>query len=176
MAKAQLITPFLWFKNEAESAAKFYVKLFKHSKLGKITRYGDAGPGPKGEVMVVDFTLGGGKMIALNGNTHFPITPSVSLFVTCATQAEVNAIWNRLLKAGAKPMACGWITDHFGITWQIVPDGLLPLISHPAGMKAMMGQIKLDITAVRRAVDAARKAEATAAVTSTSKRKTVSKK
>jgi predicted 3-demethylubiquinone-9 3-methyltransferase (glyoxalase superfamily) len=158
----QPITPFLWFKSEAEPAARFYVSLFKNSKITTITRYGPAGPGPVGEVMVVDFTLNGQKFIALNGNTHFGPSPSISLFVTCKTQAEVNALWKKLLKKGSKPMAYGWITDPYAITWQIVPDGLLKLIAKPAGMKAMMGQIKLDINAVKRAVQAADRADAKA--------------
>jgi len=153
------IAPFLWLKSEAEQAAKFYVSLFPKSKIVKITRYGDAGPGPKGEVMVVDFKLNGQTFIALNGNTYHPMSPSVSLFVTCKTQAEVNTLWKKILKKGGRTLACGWITDPYGITFQIVPDGIMELIAKPAGMTAMMHQIKLDINEIRRKVQAADQAE-----------------
>ena len=106
----QRITPFLWFDNQAEEAANFYVSLFKNSKIGSVTRYGEAGPGPKGSVMSVTFQLEGQDFYALNGGPHFTFTPAISFFVNCETQQEVDELWEKLSEGGKKDR-CGWLTD-----------------------------------------------------------------
>src|SRR5260370_17415312 len=119
----QKIVTFLWFDHEAEEAAKFYTSLFKDSKLGKITRYGDAGPGPKGSAMSVTFELEGQEFYGLNGGPQFKFTPAISLFVNCETQAEVDELWNKLSERGRKDR-CGWLQDKYGLSWQIIPTVL----------------------------------------------------
>jgi predicted 3-demethylubiquinone-9 3-methyltransferase (glyoxalase superfamily) len=153
----QKITTFLWFRGEAEAAAKFYTSIFKKSKLGRISYYGDEFPDDlKGKVMLVEFKLEGQEFIALNGNADFKLTPAISLFVRCKTQREVDHFWNKLSKGG-KEIQCGWVTDKFGVTWQIVPEILLKLIQDKdkvkAGrtMRAMMKMVKLDIAELKRA-------------------------
>jgi predicted 3-demethylubiquinone-9 3-methyltransferase (glyoxalase superfamily) len=146
----QKITTFLWFNGQAEEAARFYTKLFKNSKMGRISYYGDEFPGDmKGKVMLAEFKLEGQEFIALNGNADFKLTPAISLFVRCKTQKEVDHFW--------KEIQCGWLTDRFGVTWQIVPEILLKLIrdkdKEKAGrtMRAMMKMVKLDIAKLKRA-------------------------
>src|SRR5713226_101374 len=119
----QKITPFLWFDDNAEEAMNFYVSIFKNSKVGSVTRYGDAGPGPKGSVMSATFELLGREFIALNGGPHFSFTPAISFYVTCKTQQEVDELWQKLV-AGGVPQRCGWLTDRFGVSWQIIPTVL----------------------------------------------------
>jgi predicted 3-demethylubiquinone-9 3-methyltransferase (glyoxalase superfamily) len=146
----QKITPFLWFDGKAEEAAKFYVSIFKKSKILQITPYGDAGPGPKGAVMSVTFQLEGQKFCALNGGPQFKFTPAVSFFVDCKTQAEIDTLWRKLTKGG-KEVQCGWLTDKYGISWQIVPTGIFKMLNDkdPAKtkrvMEAMFKMVKLDI-------------------------------
>lgn len=152
----QKITTFLWFNHQAEAAAKFYVSLFKKSKIGKITHYGDFFPDKKGQVMTVSFTLEGQKFIALNGDSEFKFTPAISLMVLCKTQKEIDRLWKKLA-AGGKEIQCGWLTDKFGVTWQITPDGLLELITDKNREKAtrataaMCSMVKLDIAKIKRA-------------------------
>lgn len=152
----QKITTFLWFNGQAEEAARFYVSLFKKSRVGKISRYGDEFPGKAGQVMMVEFTLAGQEFMALNGDASFQFTPAVSFFVRCKTQKEVDHYWNKLAKGG-KEIQCGWVTDRFGITWQIVPEILGRLIGdkdkEKAGraMKAMLKMVKLDIGELKKA-------------------------
>jgi predicted 3-demethylubiquinone-9 3-methyltransferase (glyoxalase superfamily) len=152
----QKIMPFLWFNNQAEEAAKFYMSIFPRSKIAEIMRYGDAGPGPKGDVMAVTFQLEGQEFMALNGDTEFQFTPAISLFVNCDTQKEVDTLWKKL-SAGGKTIQCGWLTDKFGVTWQIVPTILLKYLQDPDTarstrvMKAMMQMVKLDIAELKRA-------------------------
>lgn len=152
----QKITTFLWFNQQAEEAAKFYVSLFKKSKIGEITRYGDFFPDKKGQVMTVSFTLEGQKFMALNGDSEFKFTPAISLFILCKTQKEVDHLWKKL-STGGKEIQCGWVTDKFGVTWQVVPDGLLKLITDKnpekatRAMAAMCNQVKLDIAEIKRA-------------------------
>jgi predicted 3-demethylubiquinone-9 3-methyltransferase (glyoxalase superfamily) len=117
----QKITPFLWFDTQAEEAARFYVSLFKNSKVGQVARYGDAGPGPKGQVMTVTFELDGLHFTALNGGPNYKFTEAVSLQVDCADQAEIDELWRKLTQDGGEPGACGWLKDRFGLSWQIVP-------------------------------------------------------
>ncbi len=152
----QKITPFLWFDGKAEEAANFYVSIFKNSKIEAITRYGDAGPGPKGTVMVVGFQLEGQKFTALNGGPAYTFTPAISFYVNCETQAEVDALWDKL-SAGGKEIQCGWLTDRYGVCWQIIPNTLMELMQDKDPVKAqrvfqaMMKMVKIDIEGLKRA-------------------------
>ena len=143
------ITPFLWFDTQAEEAANYYVSLFPNSRITHVSRYGDAGPGPKGSVMVVSFELNGQSFTALNGGPHYKLTAAFSLMVNCTEQAEIDRLWEAL---GATPNVCGWTTDQFGLTWQINYAGLPDLMTGPkAGkvMGTMMGMKKVDIQALK---------------------------
>ena len=150
------ITPFLWFDTQAEEAARFYVSLFKNSKIGAIVRYGEGGPGPKGEVMTVGFELDGLQFTALNGGPVFKFSEAVSMQVDCEDQAEIDRLW-RSLTAGGEPGGCGWLKDRFGLSWQIVPASMGQLLGgdDPAksqrAMQAMLQMDKLDIAALERA-------------------------
>jgi predicted 3-demethylubiquinone-9 3-methyltransferase (glyoxalase superfamily) len=150
------ITPFLWFDTQAEEAVQFYTAIFKNSKVGKVARYGDAGPGPKGSVMTASFELDGQPFIALNGGPLFKFTEAISFVVDCADQAEVDAFWEKL-SAGGEKSRCGWLKDRFGVSWQIVPTVLGELMSDPDPaksrrvMQAMLQMAKLDIAALRAA-------------------------
>ena len=152
----QKITPFLWFDHEAEEAMHFYASIFKNSKINKVVRYGDAGPGPKGTVMTADFEIEGQTFTALNGGPLFKFNESVSFVVNCETQAEVNELWEKL-SAGGKTSQCGWLKDKFGLSWQIVPTVLPELLSDPDPvksqrvMRAMLQMTKLDIAKLRAA-------------------------
>jgi len=152
----QKITPFLWFDNQAEEAANFYVSIFKNSKIETISRYGDAGPGPKGSVMIVQFQLEGQRFTALNGGPIFSFTPAISLLVDCQTQDEVDELWQKL-SAGGKPDRCGWLKDKYGLSWQIVPSALGKLMSDPDPekskrvMQAMLQMDKIDINRLQQA-------------------------
>jgi len=152
----QKISPFLWFDHQAEEAAKFYVSIFPNSAIGKIARYTDAGPGPKGSVMTVAFQLDGQPFTALNGGPIFKFTEAISFVVHCETQQEVDEFWERLSQGGQQ-VECGWLKDKFGLSWQIVPVALMEMIEdkNPARvgrvMKAMMQMKKLDIAGLERA-------------------------
>lgn len=152
----QKITPFLWFDHQAEEAARFYVSIFKNSTLGKIARYGEAGPGPKGTAMTVSFTLDGQQFAALNGGPVHKFTEAISMVVNCESQAEVDAMWTQLSVGGSEGQ-CGWLKDKYGLSWQIVPTVLVELLTHPDPaisqrvMQAMMKMKKIDIEALRRA-------------------------
>ncbi|WP_395837100.1 VOC family protein [Archangium violaceum] len=122
MASPQKITPFLWFNQEAEEAANFYVSLFEDSKILSVVRHGDAGPGPKGSVMVVEFQLAGQKFSALNGGPTFKFTEAISLLVNCDSQEEIDTLWSKLTANGGQEVECGWLKDRFGLSWQIVPS------------------------------------------------------
>ncbi len=140
------ITPFLWFNGEAEEAMNHYVSIFKNSKVGRVTRYGDAGPGPKGKVMSATFTLEGQEFMALNGGPQYTFTPAISLFVSCETQEEVDELWEKL-SAGGKPGRCGWLEDKFGLSWQIIPTVLARLLGDPdraKSQRAMQAMLKMD--------------------------------
>ncbi len=153
----QRITPFLWFDTQAEEAMNFYTSIFKNSKVGRVTRFGDAGPGPKGAVMSATFELEGQQFMALNGGPQFKFSPAISLFVDCKTQAEVDELWEKL-SAGGKPERCGWLTDKFGLSWQIIPSILGELLSDKdqeksqRAMTAMLQMGKIDIEALTQAV------------------------
>jgi len=152
----QKITPFLWFDGQAEEAANFYVSIFKNSKIGRVNRYGDHGPGPKGSVMIATFQIDGQDFIALNGGPQFKFSPAISFVVNCETQAEVDHFWEKLSDGGTIQQ-CGWLQDKFGISWQIVPTALGKLMSDPDPqktsrvMQALMQMIKIDIQGLQQA-------------------------
>jgi len=152
----QKITPFLWFDKEAEEAMKFYTSIFKNSKIGNVSRYGDAGPGPSGSVMTASFELEGLQFTALNGGPHFNFTEAISFHVDCASQEEVDYYWDRLGEGG-HAVQCGWLKDKFGLSWQIVPSVLPKLLGDPDRekanrvMQAMLKMKKLDIAKLEEA-------------------------
>jgi len=119
----QKITPFLWFDGKAEEAMNFYTSIFRNSKIGSVTRYGETGPGEKGTVMSATFQLDGQEFIALNGGPMFTFSPAISFFVNCETQAEVDDLWEKLSEGGEK-QRCGWLKDKYGVSWQIIPSVL----------------------------------------------------
>ena len=153
------ITTFLTYDNQAEEAANLYVSVFKNSKIGKVTRYGEAGPAPKGTVMTVEFELDGQEYIALNGGPHFKFTEAVSLSVPCKTQAEVDEFSDKLTRGGGEQGDCGWVKDRFGLSWQITPTILIQMLGDTDPkksrrvMEAMMKMKKIDIAAVKKAYE-----------------------
>ena len=154
----QKITPFLWFDGRAEEAANFYVSLFKNSRVLSVTRYGDAGPGPKGTVMIATFQLDGQRFFALNGGPQFTFSPAISFLVNCETQEEVDELWEKLSEGGERNQ-CGWLKDKYGLSWQIVPSVLGELMQDKDAekskrvMKAMLQMDKLDIKRLTQAYD-----------------------
>jgi predicted 3-demethylubiquinone-9 3-methyltransferase (glyoxalase superfamily) len=150
------ITPFLWFDSNAEEAAQFYTSIFKNSKILQTSRYGEDGPGPKGTVMTIRFELNGQEFIALNGGPHFKFNEAVSFVVNCETQQEVDEYWKKLT-AGGKEVQCGWLTDKYGLSWQITPTILGQLIADKDPekarrvMQAMMKMVKIDIEELKKA-------------------------
>jgi predicted 3-demethylubiquinone-9 3-methyltransferase (glyoxalase superfamily) len=154
----QTITPFLWFDGQAEEAMNFYASIFKNSKIGKVSRYGDAGPGPKGSVMTAEFELDGQKFMALNGGPLFKFNESISFSVNCDTQQEVDELWGRLLEGGTESQ-CGWLKDKFGLSWQIIPSALMQMLGDKDPrksanvMKAMLQMKKIDIAGLKRAYE-----------------------
>ena len=152
----QKITPFLWFDQQAEEAANFYVSIFPNSSVGKITRYTDVGPGPKGSAMTVPFELDGQTFTALNGGPIFKFTEAISFVVNCESQEEVDKYWERLTEGGQE-VQCGWLKDKFGLAWQIVPTRFLEMVQDkdPAKvdrvMRAMMKMKKFDIPSLEKA-------------------------
>jgi len=156
----QKITPFLWFDGNAEEAVNFYTSIFPKSKIVSVSRHGDAGPGPKGTVMVMTFELEGQQFMALNGGPQFKFTPAISLLVRCKTQAEVDRYWDQL-SAGGQTIECGWLQDKFGVSWQIVPTVLFEMMADKDPkkadrvMSAMMEMKKLDIAGLKRAYEGA---------------------
>jgi predicted 3-demethylubiquinone-9 3-methyltransferase (glyoxalase superfamily) len=156
----QKITPFLWFDGNAEEAMNFYVSIFKNSRVVSVTRYGEAGPGPKGTVMSATFELEGQPFYALNGGPLFSFTPAISFFVNCETQEEIDELWAKLSKGG-DAQRCGWLRDRFGLSWQIVPGVLGKMLGDKNAAKAqrvmtaMLQMDKIDISGLRQAYDAA---------------------
>jgi predicted 3-demethylubiquinone-9 3-methyltransferase (glyoxalase superfamily) len=152
----QKITPFLWFDGKAEEAMNFYISIFKNSKVLSISRYGEAGPGPKGTVMTTTFELNGQEFIALNGGPQFTFTEAISFVVNCETQHEVDELWEKLSTGGQKSR-CGWLKDKYGLSWQVIPTILVELLQDkdPAKssrvMQAMLQMDKIDIETLRRA-------------------------
>ena len=154
----QKITPFLWFDEKAEEAANFYVSVFKNSRIGTISRYGEGAPEPKGKVMVVPFELDGQQFLALNGGPLFKFTEAISFVVSCETQAELDEMWEKL-SAGGQKSQCGWLKDKYGLSWQIVPAILNELMGKASAeqssrmMKAVMQMDKIDIQRLKDAFD-----------------------
>ncbi|SRR6266700_4893488 len=153
------ITPFLWFDSQAEEAANFYVSLFPNSKILKVSRYGDSGPGPKGSVMVVDFELDGQRVLALNGGSNYQLSEAFSFMVDCKSQEEVDRYWDTLISGGGSPSMCGWLKDRFGLSWQITPSILIQMIGDPDPkkaarvMEAMMKMKKIEIPLLKKAYE-----------------------
>ncbi|HUE83035.1 MAG TPA: VOC family protein [Pyrinomonadaceae bacterium] len=154
----QKISPFLWFDNQAEEAANFYVSVFENSKVEKVTRYGETGPGPNGSVMTVEFQLNGLDFIALNGGPHYKFTEAISFSVDCGTQEEVDHFWEKL-SAGGEKSRCGWLKDKYGLSWQVNPRVLGEMLGdkNPEKakrvMEAMLKMDKIDIAALKKAYD-----------------------
>ncbi|MFF3457926.1 VOC family protein [Streptomyces sp. NPDC002730] len=150
----QKITTFLWFDNQAEEAAQHYTSIFDDSRVTDVQRYGEAGPGEPGTAMIVNFELAGQKFIALNGGPQFTFNEAISLYVDCASQEEVDALWAKL-SAGGEEGPCGWLKDKFGLSWQIIPKALTELLSDPDPvksqqvMKAMLGMKKIDVQGLK---------------------------
>ena len=156
----QKISPFLWFDAQAEAAAQFYTSIFKDSKILETSRYGDAGPGPKGSVMVVKFQIAGMEVTALNGGPQFKFSEAFSFVVSCDNQQEIDDYWRKLTAGGGQESMCGWLKDKFGFSWQIVPKQMGKLMSqkdpHTANrvMQAMLQMKKLDIAKLEQAAAA----------------------
>ena len=150
------ITPCLWFDGNAEEAANLYVSIFRNAKITEISRYGDAGPLPKGTVLTVAFELDGQPFTALNGGPQYKFTEAVSFQIYCDTQEEVDHYWDNLI-AGGKEQPCGWLKDKFGVSWQVVPNRLIELIQSPDAakskrvMEAMFKMKKIDIATIEAA-------------------------
>jgi len=154
----QKITPFLWFDSKAEEAMNFYLSIFKNSKVGRVTRYGEGGPGPKGTVMSATFQLEGQEFMALNGGPQFTFTPAISFFVNCETQQEVDELWEKLSESGRKER-CGWLKDKYGLSWQIIPSALGKMLGDKDPekskrvMQAMLQMDKIDIKRLQEAYE-----------------------
>ena len=155
----QKITPFLWFDGKAEEAMNFYISIFKNSKILSVTRYGEAGPGPKGTVMTAKFALNGQEFVALNGGPQFTFTEAISFVVNCETQQEVDELWEKLSPGGQKSR-CGWLKDKYGLSWQVVPTALVEMLQDKDAkksnrvMQAMLQMNKIEIETLRRAYHA----------------------
>jgi predicted 3-demethylubiquinone-9 3-methyltransferase (glyoxalase superfamily) len=147
----QKITPYLWFESQAEEAAEYYVSIFDNSRVVHVERYGEAGPVPAGTAMNVVFELEGQQFIGLNGGPGHEFSDAVSFYVSCETQDEVDALWDKLTADGGEPGPCGWLKDRFGLSWQIVPGRLPELLADPDQaaaqrvMGAMLGMQKIQI-------------------------------
>jgi predicted 3-demethylubiquinone-9 3-methyltransferase (glyoxalase superfamily) len=156
----QKITPFLWFNDQAEEAMNFYISVFRNAKAGEIRRYAEGGPAPQGSVMSASFQIEGQELVAFNGGPHFSFTPAISLFVDCKTQEEVDELWSKLSEGG-QPQQCGWVTDRFGLSWQIIPSALGEMLQDKnkakskAAMQAMMKMHKIDVQRLQHAFEEA---------------------
>ena len=154
----QKITPFLWFDNQAEEAMNFYTSIFKDSKAGSVSRYGEAGPGTAGSVLTASFELEGLEFTALNGGPQFKFTEAISLYVNCESQEEVDYFWSKLSEGG-ETSQCGWLKDKFGLSWQIIPSALPRLMNDPDRekanrvMQAMLQMQKIDVAKLQRAYE-----------------------
>ncbi len=160
MATLSKITPCLWFDTQAEEAATYYTSLFDNSRVVEISRYGEAGPGPAGSVMTVNFELAGQSFVALNGGPEFTFNEAISLQVSCESQEEVDDLWAKLTDGGEEG-PCGWCKDRYGLSWQVVPKALFQLIGDPdpgrsqRAIQAMLGMKKLNVAELQQAADAA---------------------
>ena len=154
------LTTCLWFNMNAQEAVDFYVSVFKNSKKIYTAHYGDAGPMPKGEVLTIAFEIEGQQFLALNGGPNFQFTPAISIIVNCENQREIDALWDKLTADGGKEVQCGWLTDKFGLSWQIAPRQILELYQKGDQrridnmMRAMFPMKKLDLAAMKAAYDA----------------------
>ncbi|MET9467461.1 VOC family protein [Streptomyces sp. NPDC006544] len=154
-------TTCLWFDGNAEAAADYYLSVFKDGKLGRVGRYTEAGPGPAGEVLVVEFEINGQKFVGLNGGPAFHFSEAISFQIHCADDAEADYYYDTLSGDGGEESACGWVKDKFGVSWQVIPAGAIDLIADPDPQRAarataaMMKMKKLDVAEMRRAADAA---------------------
>jgi predicted 3-demethylubiquinone-9 3-methyltransferase (glyoxalase superfamily) len=157
---SQKITPSLWFDTEAKDAADFYCSVFKNSRIVNVSRYGDAGPRPAGTVMTVEWELDGQRFVGINGGPQFKFDEAVSFQISCEDQEEVDYYWEQLTDGGEESQ-CGWLKDRFGLSWQVIPQGMGAVLGDPdpersqRAMKAMLGMRKLDIDELRRAADGA---------------------
>lgn len=156
----QKLVPFLWYAKEAEEAARFYASVFPDSRLDSVTAMNaDSPSGPAGSVVVVHFTLFGQKIMAMSAGPHDEFNDAISLMVNCTSQAEVDRYWDAILKHGGKEQACGWITDKYGVRWQITPTALNEMMSSTDRTKAkrvaeeMMKQVKFDIAKLEAAFE-----------------------
>jgi len=155
----QKITPFLWFDDKAEEAANFYVSIFKNSKVSRVVRYGEAGPGQPGTVMVAEFELEGQAFVGLNAGPRFKFTEAISFVVNCETQDEVDYFWERLSSDGGEESMCGWLKDKYGLSWQVVPTVLTEMMLDKDPEKArrvteaMLQMQKLDIAKLKQAFE-----------------------
>jgi len=167
----QKISPFLWFDDQAEEAARYYVSVFKNAEILGVSRFGEAGPRPHGSVMSVGFRLEGQEFTALNGGPAFDFSPAVSFFVNCDGQEEVDDLWEKLTDGG-EPGQCGWLKDRYGVSWQIVPKSLGELLGDPDPtksrrvMEAMLKMSKIDVASLRRAYEGQPASEAEALTSS----------
>ncbi len=144
------VVPFLWFNDNAEAAADFYLGVFPHARRLDEVRSDGAGPWPAGKLASITIELEGQEVIFLNGGPAHALSPAFSLMVRCDSQNEIDTYWDKLIEGG-KPMACGWLTDRFGLCWQVVPRDIGDLIRHPKAMQAMMGMVKIDMQALEAA-------------------------
>ena len=164
----QRINPYLWFNDQAEDAANFYVEVFNNrpgthpaAKVLGVSRYGEAGPGKPETAMTVNFELDGLEFVALNGGPQFTFTEAISFLVQCDTQEEVDHLWDTFTKDGGEESQCGWLKDKYGLSWQIIPNRLMELLGDPdpgrsqRAMEAMLKMQKIDIATLERAADAA---------------------
>jgi two-component system sensor histidine kinase QseC len=155
----QRIVPCLWFDGNGEEALKFYSAIFTNSRVTDTLLWGDANPAKKGQLLTATFELEGQEFMVLNGGPQYTFTPAISMYVKCETQAEVDHYWDRLLEGGGTPVQCGWLTDRYGVSWQVAPTAVIRMFQDkdPAkatrAMQAMMKMVKLDIAEVRRAFD-----------------------
>ena len=157
----QKITPFLWYDDKAEEAMNFYVSIFKNSRVLRVIRYGETGPGPKGTVMTAEFELEGQEFVALNAGPRFKFTEAISFVVNCETQEEVDYFWEKLTADGGQESMCGWLKDKYGLSWQVVPTILVELFQDKDAeksqrvMNAMLQMKKIDIPTLKRAYEQA---------------------
>ncbi|MCX5059814.1 VOC family protein [Streptomyces sp. NBC_00201] len=152
-------TTCLWFDGQAEEAAHYYVSVFKNSSIGRVTHYTEGAMQPAGTVLTVEFTVNGHKFVALNGGPQFKFTEAISFQMFCRNQEEIDHYWTKLTEGGGEPGPCGWLKDRFGVSWQVIPEGLDEMISDPdtskssRAMQAMLKMHKLDIAALEKAYE-----------------------
>jgi predicted 3-demethylubiquinone-9 3-methyltransferase (glyoxalase superfamily) len=155
------ITPNLWFDTQGQEAAEFYVSIFPNSRITDITYYGDAGPGPAGTVLTVEFELDGQPYTAINGGPEFTFDEAISLLVNCRDQEEADYYWEKLREGGGEESQCGWLKDRYGLSWQVCPVGMVELLNDPdplraeRAMRAMLGMRRIDLAEIRAAADGA---------------------